>query len=127
MEKYDRGMYSDRHISNPFDACVTIEHIIPKAKLFDDSYSNKTLEFIDENIDKSDQTAYDFVESKYGLKEKAMEYKEKVERLLKNKKISKTKHDKLLMKEEDIPSDFIERDLKDTQYIAKRPLNCWKK
>ena len=120
-KEYDRGMYSDRHISNPFDACVTIEHIIPKAKLFDDSYSNKTLEFIDENIDKSDQTAYDFVESKYG-KEKAMEYKEKVERLLKNKKISKTKHDKLLMKEEDIPSDFIERDLKDTQYIAKKTI-----
>lgn len=34
--------------------------------------------------------------------------------------IGKSKHDKLLMKQEDIPTDFINRDLRDTQYIAHK-------
>ena len=34
--------------------------------------------------------------------------------------ISKAKYNRLLMKEADIPSGFIDRDLRDTQYIAKK-------
>ena len=38
----------------------------------------------------------------------------------KDGKISKTKHDKLLMTTDDIPDGFINRDLRDTQYIARK-------
>ena len=40
--------------------------------------------------------------------------------LLGNNVISRAKYNKLLMTEADIPSDFINRDLRNTQYIAKK-------
>jgi CRISPR-associated protein Cas9/Csn1, subtype II/NMEMI len=105
----------DKLFSKEFD----IEHIIPQAKLFDDSFSNKTLESRSANIEKSNATAYDYVKGKFdetGLKD----YKTRVEKLFENGSISKTKRDKLLMQDADIPSGFIERDLRDSQYIAKK-------
>ncbi len=97
-----------------------IEHIIPKARLFDDSFSNKTLEVRQANIDKSNTTAYDFVANKYGKNSIQLEeYENRVEHLFKKNIISKAKRNKLLMKEADIPQGFIERDLRETQYIAK--------
>ncbi|WP_314787964.1 HNH endonuclease domain-containing protein [Prevotella nigrescens] len=36
--------------------------------MFDDSYSNKTLEARDINLAKSNKTAFDFVKEKYGSK-----------------------------------------------------------
>lgn len=99
-----------------------IEHIIPKAKLFDDSFSNKTLELKSLNIEKSNATAFDFVKTKYGTEgENSIDkYKTRINKLYKDKIISKAKHDKLLMKEKDIPSGFIDRELRDSQYIAKK-------
>lgn len=101
--------------SNKYD----IEHIIPKARLFDDSFSNKTIELKDINREKSNMTAYDFVAKKYGEEYQA-EYESRIEQLLKINAISRTKRNKLLMKEADIPQGFIERDLRETQYIAKK-------
>jgi CRISPR-associated endonuclease Csn1 len=49
-----------------------IEHIIPKAKLFDDSFSNKTLELKSLNIEKSNATAFDFVKTNTEQKEKTL-------------------------------------------------------
>ena len=115
-----KTLYSNTYISQEklFGKEFDIEHIIPKAKLFDDTFSNKTLEERGVNIKKSDSTAYDFVSVQY---EKELEdYVSRVEKLFKDGAISKTKHDKLLMKEADIPGGFIERDLRDTQYIAKK-------
>ena len=57
--------------------------------------------------------------AEYGEK-KADEYTNRIENLYADKVISKTKRDKLLMKEADIPSGFINRDLRDSQYIAKQ-------
>lgn len=96
-----------------------IEHIIPKARLFDDSYSNKTLELSSVNKKKDKKTAYDFILENYG-EENAVNYKNMVDRMLANKEISKTKHDHLLMHESDIPKDFLNRDLAQTQYISKK-------
>lgn len=112
------GTYIPREklFSKEFD----IEHIIPQAKLFDDSFSNKTLEARQANLDKSNTTAFDFVATKYGDDFANGEYKTRIDKLLADKVISKTKHDKLLMKEADIPSGFINRDLRDSQYIAKK-------
>ena len=115
-------LYTDTYIpceklySKEFD----IEHIIPQAKLFDDSFSNKTLEARQANLDKSNTTAFDFVATKYGDEYAESNYKSRVEKLYKDGKISRTKRDKLLMREADIPSGFINRDLRDSQYIAKK-------
>ncbi len=124
LELKDNGfktLYSNTYIPQEklFSKEFDIEHIIPQAKLFDDSFSNKTIEARSINIEKSNATAMDFVEGKYDEKE-VNSYKVRVEELYKNGVISKTKHDKLLMKEKDIPTGFIERDLRDSQYIAKK-------
>lgn len=97
---------------------VDVEHIIPKAKLFDDSQSNKTLVHRKCNEDKKDRTAYDFMVSKGDVA--LAQYIETVDGLFKSKIIKKGKRDKLLMSEKDIPKDFIDRQLRETQYINKR-------
>ena len=116
-----KTLYSNTYIPQEkvFSKEFDIEHIIPQAKLFDDSFSNKTLEVRQVNLEKSNATAYDFVERKYG-KEELQKYKNRIDKLLADGAISKAKHDKLLMKEADIPSGFINRDLRDSQYIAKK-------
>ena len=116
-----KTLYSDTYISKEklFSKDFDVEHIIPKARLFDDSFSNKTLEARDINLAKSNKTAFDFVQEKYGT-EGAEAYKKKLDILLSKEVISRAKYNKLLMKEADIPSEFIERDLRNTQYIAKK-------
>lgn len=125
LELKDSGfktLYSNTYISKEklFSKEFDIEHIIPQAKLFDDSFSNKTLEARQVNLDKSNATAYDFVVEKYGEDFAKGDYTNRIEKLYADKVISKTKRDKLLMKEADIPSGFINRDLRDSQYIAKK-------
>lgn len=124
MELKENGFktfYSNTYIPKEklFTKEFEIEHIIPKAKLFDDSLSNKTLEARQVNLDKRDMTAFDFVSSNYG-ETYATQYATRIENLYNDKVISKTKRDKLLMREADIPSGFINRDLRDSQYIAKK-------
>lgn len=116
-----KTLYSNTYIPREklFSKDFDIEHIIPQAKLFDDSFSNKTLEVRQVNIEKGNATALDFVGEKYG-ENGMIDYKSRVDNLFKNNVISKTKYDKLLMKEADIPSGFINRDLRDSQYIAKK-------
>ncbi|WP_392447505.1 type II CRISPR RNA-guided endonuclease Cas9 [Capnocytophaga canis] len=98
---------------------IDIEHIIPKSRVFDDSFSNKTLSFRKTNLDKGERTAFDYMESKFGA-DKLEEYVARVEDLYKNNIISKAKYQKLLKKESAIGDGFVERDLRETQYIAKK-------
>lgn len=116
-----KTLYSNRYITKDilFSRDIDIEHIIPQALLFDDSMTNKTLEFRDVNLEKGKMTAMDYVASKYG-DEGVMDYRLRIEDMFKSGAISKGKRDRLLMKMSEIPSDFINRDLKDTQYIAKK-------
>jgi CRISPR-associated endonuclease Csn1 len=97
---------------------VDVEHIIPKSLLFDDSQSNKTLSHRSCNEAKGNKTAYDFMETK--SEDEFNAYLERVNSLYKNKIIGRTKRDKLLMPEAKIPKDFIERQLRQTQYIARK-------
>lgn len=117
-------LYSNTYIpyEKIFSKEFDIEHIIPQARLFDDSFSNKTLELRSVNIEKGNTTALDFVRQKYGDAGLAS-YKARVNELLKNNAIGKTKAKKLLMSETDIPKDFIDRDLRNTQYIARQALS----
>lgn len=109
----------EKLFSKEFD----IEHIIPQARLFDDSFSNKTLESRDINLEKGDRTALDFVRDKYG-EAGLKEYLERIDSWChKNGNgISAAKVRKLKMTEQDIPDGFIERDLRDTQYISRKAL-----
>ncbi|MBE6304987.1 MAG: type II CRISPR RNA-guided endonuclease Cas9 [Bacteroidales bacterium] len=113
-----KTLYSNTYISKEelFSKNFDIEHIIPQARLFDDSFSNKTLELRSENLEKGKQTAADFVLMKYG-EDGLIRYKQTCEKLFSDQK---AKLRKLLMTESEIPSDFIERDLRNTQYIAKK-------
>lgn len=124
LELKDNGyktLYSNTYIPREqiFTKNFDIEHIIPQANLFDDSFSNKTLEARNVNIAKSNATAYDFVKNKYG-DDALVSYKERVDNLLHSGAISKSKHDKLLMTNDQIPKDFLNRDLRDSQYIARK-------
>jgi len=118
-----KTLYSDTYISPAtlFDGSFEIEHIIPQSRLFDDSFSNKTLETHEVNHPKNgkgNRTAYDFIKEKYG--ENGLEdYLSRIEALFKQGIISRAKYNKLKMQEKDIPEDFINRDLGDTRYIAK--------
>ncbi|MBP5440242.1 MAG: type II CRISPR RNA-guided endonuclease Cas9 [Fibrobacter sp.] len=116
-------LYSNTYIpaEKLFSKEFDIEHIISQARRFDDSFANKTLEARQINIEKSNSTALDFVASKYG--EKGVEqYKSRINKMHTEgeNKISNAKYKNLLMHEADIPSGFIERDLRDSQYIAKK-------
>lgn len=115
-----KTLYSDTYIPREklFSKEIDIEHIIPQARLFDDSFSNKTLEYRDVNIKKGKQTAYDFVRDTYG-EEGLKRYLQTCASVFAQQK---TKLKKLKMTEAEIPEDFIERDLRNTQYIAKRAL-----
>ena len=124
MELKENGfktLYSDTYIPRDklFSKDFDIEHIIPQARLFDDSFSNKTLEARKVNIEKSNATAFDYIIAKMG-EEQAAAYKTKIDDLYRKEVISKSKHDKLLMREADIPDGFIDRDLRNSQYIAKK-------
>jgi CRISPR-associated endonuclease Csn1 len=103
---------------------VDIDHIIPQSKLFDDSFQNKVLVLRAENEKKDNSTAHDYMETK--SEEEFNQYIERVDQLYANKKISKSKRDKLLMPEKDIPDDFINRQLNETRFVSKEAMRLLK-
>ena len=120
-----KTLYSNTYLPREklFSKEFDIEHIIPQSRLFDDSFSNKTLELRDINLEKRDKTALDYIRDKYG--DSGLEdYLDRIERLHNQtgQGISKAKYNKLRMSEKDIPKDFIERDLRITQYISRKAL-----
>lgn len=120
-------LYSNTYIPREklFSKEFDIEHIIPKALLFDDSFSNKTLCVRKENIDKGNKCASEFIGPYFG-EDKIADYLARVEMLYQlnfkgsGEGISKAKYKKLLMKADEIGKGFIDRDLRDSQYIAKK-------
>lgn len=118
-----KTLYSNTYIPREklFSKDFDIEHIIPRSLLFDDSFSNKTLCARQENLDKGNRCAIEFIEAQYG-DIKLSDYITRVEMMFKAKEngISKAKYKKLLMKANDIGQGFIERDLRDSQYIARK-------
>jgi CRISPR-associated endonuclease Csn1 len=117
-----RTLYSNTYISSSdlFNGTFDIEHIIPQAMLYDDSYSNKTLELSSINREKSNETAYDY------MKHKGDDYLSKYESICKNLNkqgaITDGKYHKLMMTGKGIGDrvGFIDRDLRDSQYISKK-------
>ena len=126
MELKDNGfktLYSNTYIPKEelFSKKFEIEHIIPQAKLFDDSQSNKTIETHEVNLEKGDRTAMDYVLDTFG--EIGVEqYRQRIAFLYdrNNKNGTNKKYKNLLTTEAEIPTDFLNRDLGDTQYIARK-------
>lgn len=115
-----KTLYSNTYISEEelFGKRFDIEHIIPQSRRFDDSISNKTLELGDINREKGNRTALDFVRDKYG-DVGVREYKMRVEAVYADSKY-RIKIKNLTTTEADIPEGFLMRDLRDSQYIAKK-------
>lgn len=99
-------------------ADVEVEHIIPRSVLFDDSFSNKVCACRECNHEKGNLTGFDFVAGKGEAELEA--YKTRVEEAQKAGRISRTKRDHLMWRQADIPQDFIERQLRQSQYIARK-------
>ena len=116
-----KTLYSGQYIpaSALFSKDIDIEHIIPQALMFDDSFANKTLEFKDINIEKGRRTANDYVKTKWGESYYA-DYRLRIDDLMNRGVISKKKRNYLIMTEGEIPSGFVDRDLRNSQYIARK-------
>ena len=97
---------------------MEVEHIIPKSVLYDDSYGNKTCACRRCNKEKGNRTALGYIRAK-GWED---EYMERINGLLDKKAISYSKHQRLRWLKEDIPSDFLERQLRLTQYISRQAM-----
>ncbi|MCX7986739.1 MAG: type II CRISPR RNA-guided endonuclease Cas9 [Bacteroidales bacterium] len=97
---------------------VDVDHIIPRTLFFDDSQNNKTLVHRSCNANKSNLTAFDFMKSKG--EQIFNQYKERINALYNNKLISKTKYERFLTPGDKIPDDFINRQLRETQYISRK-------
>ena len=97
---------------------MEVEHIIPKSVLYDDSYGNKTCACRRCNKEKGNRTALEYIRAK-GWE---AEYMERINGLLDKKAISYSKHQSLRWLKEDIPSDFLERQLRLTQYISRQAM-----
>ena len=115
-----KDLYTGQKIEkeNIFTDKYDIDHIIPQSRFFDDSFSNKVLVPRGANLKKGNATAFDYLE---------MEGKDQLEKFLNTIKdlfdkslISKAKFEKLQKKGSEIGEGFIQRDLRDTQYIAKK-------
>lgn len=117
-----KSLFSDEQIKlqDLYSSKIDIEHILPKALIYDDSFSNKTLAYRHVNLKKANRTAIDFI-----TQDKNAELERYIERVqaLYNKgkgAISRGKRDRLLKSAKDIKEGFIERDLRNSQYIAKK-------
>ena len=100
-----------------FNGEVDIEHILPYSRTLDDSYMNKTLCFKSENHDKSNQTPYEFYQSKpqyAGIKERAKHLPyPKAKRFSIGDLTEKTHNDDPSL------DGFISTQLNDTRYISR--------
>lgn len=103
-----------------------IEHILPKSRSFSNNMNNFILAHRKCNKDKNQMTAYDYMKNK-GLEE-FNDYLERVNTLYNDGKgdISKNKFETLMCSGTDIPTDFVERMKKDTQYISKEAVKMLK-
>lgn len=95
-----------------------VDHIIPYSRCFDDSYQNKVLVLASENRQKGNRLPYEY----FGQDEARWHgYEVRVENLIHNYR----KRQKLLKRRltEEESSGFIDRNLKDTQYITRAVYN----
>lgn len=109
-----------------FTSDYEIEHIIPQSRYFDDSLTNKVICEAEVNKLKDNSLGFEFIKKHHGeivqlsggrQPVRILEtdsYCELVEKMYRNNRAKKRK---LLL--DDIPAEFIERQLNDSRYISK--------
>lgn len=127
LEQKYRSPYTGEMIplGKLFTPAYEIEHIIPQARYFDDSLSNKVICESEVNKLKSNMLGYEFISKHHGEKVQLAGGRcveilsiDTYERLVKdNYGRNAAKMKKLLM--DDIPEQFIARQLNDSRYISK--------
>ncbi len=127
LEQKYRSPYTGEMIplSKLFTPAYEIEHIIPQSRYFDDSLSNKVICEAEVNKLKDRQLGYEFIKNHAGQivqltqgETVKIQTIDAYERFVKDHyNTNGIKMKKLLM--EDIPDDFIERQMNDSRYISK--------
>ena len=127
LEQKYRSPYTGKTISltKLFTPAYQIEHVIPQGRYFDDSLSNKVICEAEVNQKKTNMLGYEFIKKHGGeiihcatigdvqvFTEK--EYKDFVKDHYAS---NRAKANKLMM--EDIPDEFIQRQMNDSRYISK--------
>ncbi len=126
LEQHYRSPYTGRVIpmSRLFTSDYEIEHIIPKSRYYDDSFSNKVICESAVNKLKGNQTGMEFILNPpnniveiHGKPIRIFSSDEYTDFVKKHYAQSYTKRQKLLS--EDLPEKMIQRQLNDTRYISK--------
>ena len=127
LEQKYRSPYTGEVISlsKLFTPAYEIEHIIPQARYFDDSLSNKVICEAEVNKLKSNMLGHEFISKHYGEKVllaggkcvKIFSLSDYETFVKDNYARNPVKLKKLLM--DDIPEQFIARQLNDSRYISK--------
>ena len=127
LEQQYRSPYTGKMIplAKLFTAAYEIEHVIPQSRYFDDSFSNKVICEAEVNKLKDNQLGFEFIKNHHGEKVQLsgggvveILSVDAYEKFVKDHySHNNVKKKKLLM--EDIPEDFIARQLNDSRYISK--------
>ncbi|MCI7575376.1 MAG: type II CRISPR RNA-guided endonuclease Cas9 [Bacteroidales bacterium] len=127
LEQKYRSPYTGQTIplSKLFTAEYEIEHVIPQSVYFDDSFSNKVICEAEVNRLKGNMLGHDFiakhqgeiVELGFGRKVKIFSLEEYESFVKEHYDDHSPKRKKLLL--DDIPDEFIARQLNDSRYISK--------
>lgn len=125
-EQNYRSPYTGKAIplSELFTEKYQIDHIIPRAKFYDDSFGNKVVVEAEVNALKDKRLAIQFIEEYQGREINLSngkkitvfsleDYKDFAENIFTNKK------KKRYLKLYEVPEDFVERQMNDTKYISK--------
>lgn len=108
-----------------FTTDYEIEHVIPQSRYFDDSMSNKVICEAEVNKLKDNSLGYEFIKNHHGEKVTLnggrtvtiLETDSYCQHVTNTYRKNRLKMKKLLL--DDIPDDFIERQLNDSRYICK--------
>ena len=127
LEQKYRSPYTGKQISlsKLFTSAYEIEHVIPQSRYFDDSFSNKVICESEVNKLKDNQLGFEFIKNHHGEKVQLSQGEtveilsvEAYENFVKEHYFkNRGKMKKLLL--ENIPDDFIERQLNDSRYISR--------
>lgn len=126
MEQRYRSPYTGQIIplSRLFTSDYEIEHVIPRSRFFDDSFNNKVICESEVNRLKGNMLGMEFIKARGGMKVETThgsvdvftegEYTQFIEDFYKSNK-SKGRNLKL----EDIPEEFVQRQMNDSRYISR--------
>ena len=110
-------------LSKLFTPAYQIEHIIPKARFFDDSFSNKVICEAEVNALKTNLLAYEFIGKRGGevvtcsaLGNVTILSPAEYEQFVSDHFQGKKKKNLLM---DDIPTEFVQRQMNDTRYISR--------